>query len=613
MPLNGLGTYAPPGADFPAVTGAVISSSKFNNVINDIATALSTAMYRDGQAAMTGALNMNSQVINTVGAGSAAAPGLNFGSATGLYAPAAGQFGIAIGGVAAYTIDANRRHLIAAPISGPTLTVNGAVGATGIVDYYTNALLTGRVSGNSMEVLLQSPYTATSIIAWGGADVANSHYVRLRADSTTTRLESTKNGTGTNRDLEVYVGGVRVGRWLTTGGYSGDAPTSGTAFSLTYLAGATGLSLLRSADADNSDQALAIGTTTYGAHFGIRATAGAWNPGIAAGDFTILSRGTAVDTGALTIGSWSTAGKFLRMAATGAWTFGVGGSSGPAVTISGAAGQFQNNLTLQPSTHATSRRASLIIDDWTIGQDNSGNGTKDFFVYGNGANRISCTPSGNWTVLAPSSGVHTLRGGITFDDGGLVAAALSYGGQVAFGSNSSHPFLIVSAAATRMQFSTAGRIQFGTSGTQWEVDTSNRLLNPGNTQPSFLVASSAARTTAGTFTTYAGTRFNQGSMMNASTGVATAPVPGKYFWSFRIVGNTSSGTGTLNGGLKVNGASVTGTQFSTNILSTNQGLIYSASGVINLAASDAVRLDVDSIGGTGATCSVEGFSLAFLY
>lgn len=58
MPFNGAGSYSPPGADFPAISGTLILSTKFNNVINDIATALSTCITKDGQTTVTANLPM---------------------------------------------------------------------------------------------------------------------------------------------------------------------------------------------------------------------------------------------------------------------------------------------------------------------------------------------------------------------------------------------------------------------------------------------------------------------------------------------------------------------------------------------------------------------------
>lgn len=58
MPFNGSGSFSPPGADFPAVPSTLIESSKFNNIINDIATGLSTAICKDGQTTITANLPM---------------------------------------------------------------------------------------------------------------------------------------------------------------------------------------------------------------------------------------------------------------------------------------------------------------------------------------------------------------------------------------------------------------------------------------------------------------------------------------------------------------------------------------------------------------------------
>lgn len=58
MPFNGAGLYAAPSADFPAVSNTLIESTKFNNVINDIATGLSTCIAKDGQTTITANLPM---------------------------------------------------------------------------------------------------------------------------------------------------------------------------------------------------------------------------------------------------------------------------------------------------------------------------------------------------------------------------------------------------------------------------------------------------------------------------------------------------------------------------------------------------------------------------
>jgi hypothetical protein len=50
-------------------------------------------------------------------------------------------------------------------------------------------------------------------------------------------------------------------------------------------------------------------------------------------------------------------------------------------TYAGRPDQWEAAIALQPSTHATSERAGIVLDAWYVGQDFAGNGTKDFFIY----------------------------------------------------------------------------------------------------------------------------------------------------------------------------------------------------------------------------------------
>ena len=65
--------------------------------------------------------------------------------------------------------------------------------------------------------------------------------------------------------------------------------------------------------------------------------------------------------------------------------------------ISGETIQWPNSLFISPSTHATSRRASMALDNWYLMQDSGGNGTKDFGLYegSTGLFRLFVNTSGN--------------------------------------------------------------------------------------------------------------------------------------------------------------------------------------------------------------------------
>lgn len=67
MPFNGTGTYTPAAApNFPAVAGSVISSVYYNAVINDIATALTNCLTRDGQGKPSATIDWNAQILQNI-------------------------------------------------------------------------------------------------------------------------------------------------------------------------------------------------------------------------------------------------------------------------------------------------------------------------------------------------------------------------------------------------------------------------------------------------------------------------------------------------------------------------------------------------------------------
>jgi hypothetical protein len=70
MPRNGSGTYTKP-AGTTAVSGTTIESAKYNKLQDDVATALTNSVARDGQSPMTGNLPMGGNKITNVGRPSA--------------------------------------------------------------------------------------------------------------------------------------------------------------------------------------------------------------------------------------------------------------------------------------------------------------------------------------------------------------------------------------------------------------------------------------------------------------------------------------------------------------------------------------------------------------
>ena len=88
MPFNGSGAFSPPGADFPAVANTLIESAKFNNVVNDIATGLTTCITKDGQTTVTANIPLGGNKITGLAAATArtdAASIATIQDATGVY------------------------------------------------------------------------------------------------------------------------------------------------------------------------------------------------------------------------------------------------------------------------------------------------------------------------------------------------------------------------------------------------------------------------------------------------------------------------------------------------------------------------------------------------
>ena len=61
--------------------------------------------------------------------------------------------------------------------------------------------------------------------------------------------------------------------------------------------------------------------------------------------------------------------------------------------------QFGSAIRIGPSTHSTSERAGIQFDNWVLGQDNAGSGTKNFFLYDGSALRILFSASGGTNVI----------------------------------------------------------------------------------------------------------------------------------------------------------------------------------------------------------------------
>lgn len=130
MPRNGAGTYTLPEAPF--VAGTAISSSAVNSDFSDIASAMTASVARDGQAAMTGPLNMGANAITNVTTGtfSGAVSAAGLSSSTTL--TVVGTSTLATMNVSGPTKISNTFEATGATTFGSTVAVTGALTANGV-------------------------------------------------------------------------------------------------------------------------------------------------------------------------------------------------------------------------------------------------------------------------------------------------------------------------------------------------------------------------------------------------------------------------------------------------------------------------------------------------
>lgn len=129
MPYNGVGQFTSLGAPtFPAVAGNFILASYFNATLNDVFTGLSTALPRDGQAAMTGNLPMATFKITGLGDGTVAQDAVTYGQVFdgGTFTDPTLAGNVAVTGVATFSqpVDLIIGSTVAgyAPLASPALT-----------------------------------------------------------------------------------------------------------------------------------------------------------------------------------------------------------------------------------------------------------------------------------------------------------------------------------------------------------------------------------------------------------------------------------------------------------------------------------------------------------
>ncbi len=235
MPFNGAGVYSPPGADFPAVTQTVISSTHYNNVINDIATGLSLCLTKDGQQTATANIPFGGFRATNVGitaiAGSVGTPAINVSdTGTGLYRSAVSELAVTVAGTQRARFDSTGLIVTGAASVSTTLTATTSV-VTPLVAAATDIQFQIGTNGAGRWGVQNSAnnYDLVPTVADNTASIA-SPAGRVKQvftpiiDSGTTGSLSLKTNNGTTQFAITHVA-TAVNNWTAEGNTAGNPPT----------------------------------------------------------------------------------------------------------------------------------------------------------------------------------------------------------------------------------------------------------------------------------------------------------------------------------------------------------------------------------------------------
>jgi hypothetical protein len=207
MSRNGSGTYSLPAGN-PVVTGTTISTTWANNTLNDLAAAMTDSVAADGQTPMTGDLDLNSNKIVNLTAGTVAGDAVEYSQLVAATSVVTITGGTINGATIGATTPASGRFTTLEATS--TLTVGGTSTFTGLGSFNgtgavkipvgTTALrptpVTGQIRYNSTNNLFEG-YGAS---AWGslggGATGGAGNQIFFENDQTVTTnytIPSTKN------------------------------------------------------------------------------------------------------------------------------------------------------------------------------------------------------------------------------------------------------------------------------------------------------------------------------------------------------------------------------------------------------------------------------------
>lgn len=157
MPFSGSGSFSVYTPGNPAVTGTTISSTSFNNTMNDFATGLTNTITRDGQSPATSNIPLGNNKITGLANGTARTDAAPVGQVQD------GGFAYLSGVAGTNTITASLSPAITAYVAGQTFRFAAAGANTGAVTINVNGIGAKAVTKNGTSALITGDILANAV------------------------------------------------------------------------------------------------------------------------------------------------------------------------------------------------------------------------------------------------------------------------------------------------------------------------------------------------------------------------------------------------------------------------------------------------------------------
>ncbi len=282
-------------------------------------------------------------------------------------------------------------------------------------------------------------------------------------------------------------------------------------------------------------------------------------------------------------------------------------------TIASGSSQWANSLTITPTTHGTSQRASIWIDGWSLLQDLQGNGTKNFSIGQTVPGSPTTYPSRLVINTVGNIGIGNETPNARLDIRTNPTSTTDPGaGYLGIGTGSTTAANTAGAGAIRYSTNSGGTLEYS-NGVNWNTLQSNV------TKATVI----ANKTSAQSFPDNLFTDVtdwveinDNANAFNPTTGIFVAPRTGNYVFNFSYALQASAyGSGNFNIEAWMNhsadGTNWLGNKLRKQLLASpinvTQRCGAMISFVVNLTAGESIRPTIWHV--TGATRSLEnGFN-----